>query len=163
MAKIFNVIELIDNKRKSLKKIIDAGFPYEAFQLLALHIDFLGKILHRLKPDVTVAWEADRPDAKTCFGAVCSQLKSMAKYDIDVLRDKLRNGMIHNEAPKAHLWLTHEDVQILDKEDIIININDIFSDFSIACDDVIKMLETYESSHPNSLANDKKFPRIIVK
>ena len=163
METILNAIDLIKGKRDSLQKIISIGCPFEAFQLLALHIDFLGKLLHRLKPEVTTAWEKDKPDAKTCFDAVCTQLSSMAKYDKDILRDNLRNGMIHNEAPKPHLWLTHEDKQTLDQEDIVININDIYSDFRQACDDAIKMLKTYEHSHPGSLASDKKFPRIILK
>lgn len=158
-----NAIDLINSKRENLKKIISADLPFEAFQIMALHIDFLGKLLHRLKPEVTAAWEKDKPDAKTCFDAVCTQLKSMSKYDKEILRNNLRNGLIHNGVPKVHLWLTHNKAQVLDKEVILININDIYSDYCLACDDVINMLESYEKMHPNSLATDKKFPRIVVK
>ena len=69
MEEILNAIVLIKNKRDALQKIISVGLPYEAFQILALHIDFLGKLLHRLKPEVTAAWVKDKPDAKTCFDA----------------------------------------------------------------------------------------------
>ena len=163
METILTAIDLINDKRIKLKKIIDVQCPFEAFQLLALHIDFLGKLLHRLKPEVSTAWENDTPDAKRCFDSVCTQLPSMQKYDKNVLRDNLRNGMIHNEVPKAHLWLTHEAKQALDKIDIIININDFYEDFSKACDVIISKLKAYEQSEPGSLVKKKKFPRIIVQ
>jgi len=162
MHTIRTAIDLIRDQRDNLKKIIDVGCPYEAFQLLALHIDFLGKLLHRLKPDVSTAWANDEPNARTCFENLV-QLPSMQKYDKDVLRNNLRNGMIHNEAPKAHLWLTHEAPQELTKDDIVININNIYSDYSLACDEIVKRLKDYEKEHPGSLMEDKKFPRIAIK
>ena len=163
MATILTAIDLINDKRIKLKKIMDIQCPIEAFQLLALHIDFLGKLLHRLKPEVSTAWGNNTPDAKKCFELVCTQLSSMQKYDKDILRDKLRNGMIHNEVPKADLWLTHEAKQVLDKNNIVININDIYVDFSAACDEVINKLNTYEKKQPGSLTNDEKFPKMVIK
>ncbi|MBO7501140.1 MAG: hypothetical protein J6T45_07305 [Fibrobacterales bacterium] len=162
MHTIRTAIDLIRDQRDNLKKIIDVGCPYEAFQLLALHIDFLGKLLHRLKPDVSTAWANDEPNARTCFENLV-QLPSMQKYDKDVLRDNLRNGMIHNEAPKAHLWLTHTACQELSTADVVINIYNIYDDYSSACDEIIKRLEEYEKAYPNSLMKDKKFPRIVIK
>lgn len=159
---IHTAIDMINDKKKNLKTIIDAGCQMEAFQLLALHIDFLGKLLHRLQPTVTVAWDKNRPDASECFRNVCNKLDSMTKYDENKLRDNLRNGMIHNEMPKDGIILTHAEKQNLKGNTITINLYDLYNDFCEACDDVIQMLNEYNKSYPNSLIKDKKFPKIPV-
>ena len=161
-AEIHTAIKMIEDKKNNLKRIIDIGCQTEAFQLLALHIDFIGKLLHRLKPTVTVSWDKNRPDADECFKNVCNQLDSMCKYDEDILRDNLRNGMIHNECPKPGLTLTHTLQQKLNGKNKTINLNDFYSDFCKACNDVIKMLNDYEKSYPGSLKTNKKFPRLII-
>lgn len=159
---IHTAIDMIEDKRTNLKKIISIGCQMDAFQLLALHLDFLGKILHRLNTNVTVEWENDKPDAKTCFNLVCTQINSMKKYNSDILRDNLRNGMIHNEIPKKGLTLTHNIPQNLSNTNAVINLNDLYSDFCSACDDVIQKLNDYEKQFPSSLTTNKKFPKTTV-
>ena len=85
----------------------------------------------------------------------------MQKYDKNVLRDNLRNGMIHNEVPKA----SHYNFAIFTTFGFFtsININDFYEDFSKACDVIISKLKAYEQSEPGSLVKKKKFPRIIVQ
>ena len=156
---IHTAIDMIEDKRTNLKKIISIGCQMEAFQLLALHLDFLGKILHRLNTNVTVEWEKDKPDAKTCFNLVCTQINSMNKYNSDILRD---NGMIHNEIPKNGLTLTHSMSQNLLNTNAVINLYDLYSDFCSACDDIIQKLNDYEKQFPSSLSTNKKFPKTTV-
>lgn len=131
---IHTAIDMIEDKRNNLEKIIKIGCRMEAFHLIATYIDFIGKLLHRLKPDVTADWEKDKPDATTCFNIACSQINSLNKYDSDILRDKLRNGLIHNEIPKPGLTLTHDMPQNLKSSNVVINLNCLYSDFSDACD-----------------------------
>lgn len=156
-----NAVDLINDKRRNLKKIIDLPCAFEAFQLSALHIEFLGKLLYRLDPNITTSWENDKK-AEVYFNKVVTELPSMQKYNQDMLRDNLRNGMIHNEVPKANLYLTEDEKQIITPLRSIINIHTLFNDFDAACNEVIKRLKQYERDHPNSLENDKKFPHLQI-
>lgn len=156
-----NVIQLLDNKRKGLKKIIDADCPYEALQLISLHIEFMGKILDRLKPTVSAAWAVNRKE--TTFRNVCTELSAMNKYDYRILQVQLRNGMVHNGCPKENLLLTHTASQTLNATGkIVLNINTMYEDFSSACDELIARLVEYDKEHPADLDTNPKFPRLSV-
>ena len=154
-------VDLINDKRRNLKKIIDLPCAFEAFQLSALHIEFLGKLLYRLNPIVTTSWENDTK-ADVYFNKVVTELPSMQKYNQNMLRDNLRNGMIHNEIPKANLCLTETASQVINALQSTINIHAFFNDFDTACNEVIARLKQYEKDHPGALENDKKFPHLHI-
>lgn len=160
--KKLTAVDLINDKRRNLKKIIDLPCAFEAFQLSALHIEFLGKLLYRLDPNVTTSWEKDNKKAEVYFNKVVSELPSMQKYNQEMLRNNLRNGLIHNEVPKANLYLTEDEKQIITPSRTTLNVHTFFSDFDAACNEVIKRLKQYEKDHPNALKNDKKFPRLQI-
>lgn len=164
MAKIevHDAIFMINDKKRNLKKIIDSGCYWESFQLLGLHIDFLGKLLHRIKPESSAEWCKDTPDADKCFKNAL-QLQTLKKYNSDILRDNLRNGMIHNEYPKTGLTLTDSFIQNLNNNNCTINIFNLYEDFCGACDEVLNKLQELENKEPGCLKNNPKYPHYKVK
>ena len=159
--KNMTAIDLLNDKRNHLKTIIDANVPYEALQLIALHIEFMGKLLDRLDSKITATWASNRNEHS--FENVCSQLSSMKKYNPSLLQDQLRNGLVHNGVPKENLLLTHHAPQSLDESGkVILNINTLYADFSTACDELIAKLEKYDNDYPNSLMTESKFPHLSV-
>ena len=157
-----NAIDLLDDKRRHLKTIIDANCPYEALQILAIDIEFMGRLIDRINPAVSAPWSVNRKEAS--FENVCTHMDSMKKYNAKILQDQLRNGLVHQGVPKNSLWLTDVATQKLDSDSYtIINIHTIFTDFSSACDELIALLQTYNKNYPNALDSDPKFPHLTIR
>lgn len=118
-----------------LNTIIANGCNYSAFALIGCGIEFLGKCLQI--PNGRASWFNGEPGKD--FKKACT-LPSLTKYDADDLYDKLRCGMVHSGFPKQGVGLSDTANQNLNASIKILDINELYSDFIDASNEVKKRL-----------------------
>ena len=106
------------------------SYPFQAFTLMAIGIEFLGKCLDESK------WD-NRNKSSNDFKTAIEKLDSLVKYkNIDNLYDKLRCGLAHLGIPKIGIALS-SDKNYLDANPIILGCKDFYDDFKLACVEII--------------------------
>lgn len=115
---------------------IKKEYPYLAFLLISTGIEFLGKCINSANFQDPGHSSNDFKNALGCFD-------SLKKYNSIDLYSTIRCGLCHSMQPKPGIKLSDSMPQSLDKQGSIINIDNYYSDFKSACNDLLTSPQSF--------------------
>lgn len=132
-------------------KLLTVQFPFTAFGVISIGIEFIGKCL-----DEEVEFhEFKRGLPKKHFDMTINTL--MIKYkplnDKYDFQDKLRNGFLHSFCPKRPLWLrdanSATEPHLTEKDGVVhLIIEELYKDFEVAANRIVADIASKKFNNP---------------
>ena len=134
-AKIMTVREFISEYlKRHIKEIKGNGYPFEAFMLMSIGIEFLGKC-------VNISFDKTEQSKKD-FESAIDNLGDLNKYkNLDGLYGVLRCGLVHCYMLNDSSIELREGNNDLCSEQKVLGCDDFYGDFSKACDEILNSMD----------------------